>query len=390
MLLIGLLGLCRGESGSNHRTLLEFHRPDVSVGTLADDCTNVTIANAADAEAVRKSCRVIQGDLVFADTLSESINLDGVETVLGGIRHDGSCGRISGCPYVSPFTISSSTLTRVNQTMYFWYFPGLEKLILPSLVTVDGGFMLKRLHNLTHLDITGLSYVGWVVLETPRLKTLLLDGLKGFTGIEGNGDVGIWDAGEIESVDGFFRNPIDPYPYFTPPGSAVESGLGITGSAIPNVREVNIGWTRISTLTISGKNLTVVLGGPSTKSMEIGKLELMSGVTDLKRSPGLKNLTLTTFFMENNPNMTHLRADFDQVANFTVYAYDSLRALEFPPQAVNWVNLSLHLNHGRSSPLNLSSEHTVDASGQRRKTWYWPERDMREVVIRGNLATDFL
>ena len=360
----------------------------IPIGSLADDCTNVTIANAADADAVRKSCPVIQGDLTFVGTISESINLDGVETVLGGILHDGACGRTDDeCPHVQPFTISSSTLTTVNQTINFRYFPGLEKLILPNLTTVNSGLMLKRLHDLTHLDITGLSYVGWVLLETTSLKTLLLDGLKGFTGTGSNGYVSLWDAGQVESVDGFFKNPIDPVFY---PETSQDSSLSTNAAVIPNVRKITIGWTRIPKLSLSGQNLTVVLGGPSTKSMEIDMFEVGGGVVDLQRSPELKNLTLTTFSMDNNRNMTHLKADFDQVANFAVYGHPSLRTLELPPQAVNWANLSMRLTQDPSGPLNFSSEYTVDASGQKQRTWYWPEKDMREVVVHGNIATDFL
>ena len=69
-------------------------------------------------QPMRKSCPVIQGNLTFVGTISKSINLDSVETVLGGILYDSACRRTDDeCPHVQPFTISSSTLTTVNQTI---------------------------------------------------------------------------------------------------------------------------------------------------------------------------------------------------------------------------------------------------------------------------------
>lgn len=87
-------------------------------------------------------------------------------------------------------------------------------------------------------------------------------------------------------------------------------------------------------MDIEAEDLTVVLGGVSTTSMEIDYLALRYGVAGLKRSPELKSLTTTTFLLISNDAMTDLSVGFDSVTNFVIREASSLRTLEFSPAAV--------------------------------------------------------
>ena len=50
---------------------------------------NATIANAREADDLRKRCNVLEGDLTLEYGISESINLDSLEEVEGSILHEG-------------------------------------------------------------------------------------------------------------------------------------------------------------------------------------------------------------------------------------------------------------------------------------------------------------
>ena len=331
---------------------------------------------------------MIQGDLTFEEGFSETINLDGIEAVEGTIAHSGCILlRADDCTVPEPFTISSSTLTTVNGSVHLVSFHGLKSLALPNLTTVQGGAMFQRMNNLTDLDLTQLSYVGSVILEAERLQTLRIDGLKGFTGDQsgnGNGYVTIWNAGEVESVDGFFKNPIDSmFAEYDP----VEFQLSFGANSIPKVRKLTIGWTKVTGVSIAGDDLTVILGGSSTKSMEIETLKLGIGVSGLERSSNLENLTATTLLMDSS-DLVELTIPFDRLATFSARNLGKLRTIELPQQATNWANLSLTTFN--CSALNLTSEYAEDSTGEKRQTWYWPEKDMRRVDLSGQISNDFL
>lgn len=355
------------------------------VGTSwAQNCGNVTISTAADADAVRKACTTITGDLVLAPNFSESINLDGIETILGDLKHSGCEVGFKACVIPPLFGISSSTLQTINGSLDVWYFPGLEKLLLPKLARVKGGVSLKRAHNLTTLDLTNLQYVQYVVLDLASLKTLQLDGLKGFTG-PSNGDIALWNVGQVDNVDGFFKNPLDP---ILSPTNSQEAGSTIGGYGIPNVRKLTLGWKRFTTLTVSGNDITVTLGGPNTTAMEIDTLKLLSGVVGIQRGEQMNNLTVGKLSVYSNDNITELKANFDRLTSLELLFSSQLKTIILPSAAEQWQNYSLSVS-GCSS-LNLSSEYTVDGSGQRTKTWYWPKGDIQSVNIDANLSNDFL
>ena len=52
-------------------------------------CGNVTISSAADADAIRKTCKTITGNLMFDWYFNETVNLDGIEVIEGDFWHEG-------------------------------------------------------------------------------------------------------------------------------------------------------------------------------------------------------------------------------------------------------------------------------------------------------------
>lgn len=107
------------------------------------------------------------------------------------------------------------------------------------------------------------------------------------------------------------------------------------------------------------------------------RLYLYKGIVGLERGPEPKNLSVEIFSMVENTVMTHLSVPFDQVSDFEI-RYASLRNLELPPAAVGWRSSSFTIFN---TVLNLTSEYTIEGSGQRRRTWYWLQVDMERFVI---------
>lgn len=355
-----------------------------SIGVFADvDCaSNITIANADDAKELRDSCTTLEGNLILDHDLSETINLDGLEVIKGTIAHNGCDAFDTECQIPDPFNITSSTLREIHGSIDFWYFQGLQALVLPKLESVNGTVSLKRLHNVTHLDFTDLRWIGNFILETERLESLLLEGLEGFHDRGwGNGGVELWNAGKIESVDGFFKNAIDPMLRgFWTEGS----GMYFYANTIPNVRTITFGWTRLPSLTFSGNDLTVILGGPNTTEQHFERLELRSGIKTLERGSAVKNLTVEQFDVTESDDIVHLTLAFDQATEVSIGPSNNLETLELPSEAKSWRNFDLYVAGSSSPKLNL----TEYRDG--RQVWYWPEETMERIWLSGNFTTKFV
>ncbi|KAI5466743.1 hypothetical protein BGZ63DRAFT_6764 [Mariannaea sp. PMI_226] len=343
---------------------------------IAIDCTNVTIANANDAADVRKTCTVITGSLGFAKDLSVDINLDGVQEIKGDVTHSGCEESWDDCAIPAPFSISSSTLTRIGGALSFYYFQGLEELSFPSLTEVYGSVSLKRLHQLKTLDITKLARLGYFIIEAANLTKLEHEGLRGFTGQNKYGSVA-FNAAAITSVDSFFNYPIQAN------GSAEQSGVTISGDYLPNIKSLNFAWATAPLLWVSGDNINVTLGNSKVSSMEIGSLVLKGNITSLARDSAVKNLTVGTFDMEGDNSMEALDISFDQLSGLSVSSSDNLQSIKLPSSARAWDNLDLSISFCKS--LDLSSEY--DGKEQ---VWYWPEKNMTSISIIGvNITNDF-
>ncbi|KAK7413417.1 hypothetical protein QQX98_007719 [Neonectria punicea] len=304
---------------------------------------------------------MVKGNLDLAYSLDESINLDGLERVEGDITHEG-CGLV-GFPecFTAPgFNFTSSTLSVINGSLNFNYFDGLTKIILPKLNYVDGTVSLLNLLNITELDFTNLEYISEFFLKTEKLQTLQPEGIKGFTrSVERSKGIQILDAGSVESLDGFFKNPINTLEL---DNWALDNLIQLSAGRIPKVRNITIGWTGVNTLDIRDKDLTIILGRPSTKSMEIRNLEIGTGVS-FQRADGLQNLTVRDFSLQGS-DLTKVLLPFDDLASLSLFYNDVLASVELPPEAKNWRNLSIDISLCKA--LNLTSEYDEDG----KQTWY--------------------
>jgi hypothetical protein len=347
------------------------------------DCrSNITIADGRGARAVAESCTVIEGNLQLRNDVSETINLDGIEVIKGSITHSGCDERDfedpEECVYPQAFNLTSNTLREINGDIDFYYFQGLDRIEFPELEIVNKTVSLQRLHNVTHIDFTSLKWVGYFSLETRKLETLLLEGLEGFLDRGwGHGGVQLQDAGQVESVDGFFKNAIDPIHQEreeTSPGTSMH----IYNQAIPNVRSVTFGWTRCPEVGFGGENLTVTLGGADTKEQQIGELKLGLGVVELRRGSAVENLTVGSLEMQSQEGMVDLALPFDQISKIRLSNVTMLETVEFPEEAENWKLSNFDI-------YNCPSLSVADS------TWHWPkEHTMSELnLVNFNLTNGF-
>lgn len=142
------------------------------------------VSNAQDAEQVRNSCTTIGGDLVFGPTLSESINLDGVETVRGSICHSADPHGSDGV--IEPFNISSSTLTQLDGDIDFWFFHGLERLAWPNLERVtEAPSTIYRSKSTRAFRLRGAHTEKVSLDEKPRRLCLCVSGQERNPGSRG-------------------------------------------------------------------------------------------------------------------------------------------------------------------------------------------------------------
>ncbi|CAG9983366.1 unnamed protein product, partial [Clonostachys byssicola] len=340
----------------------------------AIDCNGtITITSQDDAKDVRK-CKVVGGDLKFAWNLSESIDLDGLEGVNGSVKLttcDDKCDDITIPP---PFNISSPTLKRINGSLSFSSFYGLEKLILPNLNNVNQSVSLLDLDNATHIDLTRLATVGGFALGAKRLEELKLDGLRNLTD-SSTGNITVYDVGTIQSVDGIYENPIEGL-------QLGEANVTLNRNYTGSVKNVTFGWTRVHDLLVeSGAGISVTLGGPSSESVEIDYLKLGKGVVGLERGSQMKNLTVKKF-QSDSMNITSLKLDFDQASEIAIVG-TSLKSVEIPSEAENWKNLNLTIS---TVPLFEFGSKSADGS----QAWHWPKGDMSALRLVGNMTADFL
>jgi hypothetical protein len=304
---------------------------------------------------------------------SESINLDGVESVLGSIVHDGCDPEEEKCDQPSSlFNISSSTLKSVNGSIQFRYYSGLENLLLPNLEVVNGSVFLSGLSNLRYLDVTDLAYVGSFSLDAPVLERLDIDRLQGFTNDDGG--VTIWDIGSVDSVDAFFKYPSQ----VDNPEAAFTTDISIRNQT--NLRNVTIAWPNMSGMHIS-HNITVTLGDSSTKAMHIQTLEIPAG---FHRNSKLQNLTVGRVSVTNTGAFEKLTLPFDELVGVQIeeYSPDSkLNTIVLPAEAANWTDPTLQFF--------VDSLHFREYDDDGTKIWYWPETINRLSLV-GNVSTNFL
>lgn len=345
---------------------------------FAAQCGSATIRSAADAEALRKSCSTVDGTITIQGSLSESISLDGVRVITGNLT-GGGCD-LSPSPANSSINLLSSTLTTIQGDLSLGCVPALTNISFPNLRTVDGAFYLVNYDHLTYLDITNLDSVGYFHLRVPTLTTMLHNELRNVTGAYGSKRV-LVEQTSLASVDSLFQNPLDIGD--SPAGAVTDYWT------LKRLTHLTFGFSRAGSLDVGGVgNLSVTLGGPKTTNMVLSNMTFLSGVAGLARSSKLANLTIDTVMLNGHNNFTDLLLPIDSMSNLLVGEEPTLTRLELPPQAVNYTNFSFW---AQSCPnLNLSSQFTTNTDGTTRQTWYWPQKNMNDIFVDGNVATPFL
>ncbi|KPM37503.1 hypothetical protein AK830_g9059 [Neonectria ditissima] len=349
---------------------------------------DVIVQTAADAKEAREACPTIGGNLIIGD-ISEQINLDGIEWVRGDLVHNNCTTNETYCEdFIKPrLEVSSSTLTAINGSIDFRLFYGLNKLLLPNLEFVDGNVSFSNLAAIADLDLTSLAYVSSFHLDAPTLRRLDLKGLQGFTSPNG-GAVNISRCGHIDSLNGFFRNPIET--------SDKTSVISASIYEPFRVRNVTLGWTNVTDLHVSGDNLTVTLGGPSTKSMDIKQMANINGVR-LIRSSNLQSLTVGSVsisqdeseegtpsvwgsvLFEKGRSMERLSLPFDNVSEIEIRDFN-ITTLVLPAKAENWDGVTISTRDG------YVDFKEYDKNGT--KIWYWPET-MFNLSLTGSIQNNF-
>ncbi|KAM0546667.1 hypothetical protein ACHAPJ_010805 [Fusarium lateritium] len=357
----------------------------------AANCTNVTIHNADEAKEVAKNCKVLTGELTLDSDLNETISLDGVETIQGDVSHNG-CYRVSddGCfPVPKPFKISSSTLTHINGSLYFWAFNGLEEISFPNLERVEKSFTIKRMHSLKRMDLTKLSYLGNILIEARNCTKIDHDGLRNFTNGSSNGGIVFWSAA-VESIDSWFKYPIEAVANYTNlPRNSWPPTVDVGWGNLPNVKSLTVNWPKVDEIRIQGDGITLILGGENTTTMELDRLTIEGNNTSIDRGSDMKRIVVGNVSVEHfdEPGTLDL-SPLDSISNLRLHSNDGLNGIKLPRAATSWKDFGLSIS--ACWDLNLTSEYR-DAENEKERFWYWPEGDIRSITISGTpLANDFL
>ncbi|KXH35212.1 hypothetical protein CSIM01_11166 [Colletotrichum simmondsii] len=357
---------------------------------IGQECGSVVVTSQADADALRNCPEIFGNVTVITGSSAQEIALEGVKVIHGDLVNDSQCPQVSaqciGYNHNST-SISSSTITRVNGSIILAYDGWISGLSFPELQSIGENFNLNNLESLKYLDVDRLESVGHMNLWwAPRLTTLKLSAFRNITGItsgDGSIDRSIVLSGldALESLDAFFKEP----------------QLGVDEVSIyksGKVRRLQIGAAKIGTLKFAystfGKpnNLTLVLGGSGITEQTIGSIQTSYGLNGIERLANLKTLSVGSFSSFGGNLYQHLDLPFDHLGNLTIRNERELMWLSVPPQAAQWENFSLDI--GYNTNLNLSTEYRVSEEGEMIRSWYWPQPDMGESYLRGNLSNLFL
>ncbi|CAG8296340.1 unnamed protein product [Penicillium salamii] len=316
---------------------------------FAVDCNSTWIKSAADADALRQNCPIVYGHVgigPFNGTSTVHVNLDGIMMIGGTLgEYPYSRHEYDTQPY---YTVSSSTLRSVDAVEIGHYDSKIVNLTLPNLDYVNDYFKVgQSAYDLTYLDITSLDTASTIKLYAPNLTTLHHTRLRNVSAL-------IVYPMKIDSLDSLADNSI-----------ALEDAT--FDGPFPNVNNITIGFTSVEDLRVND-NSSVVLGGSSTKDMNIKQLQLSGGVTDFKRSAQLNSLEIDTLALTGPTSITDLELPFDNLRSLKIQETGSLKSITLPPQALDWTG-GFHLYIATAPDLNLTSLYSQD---NRTQTWYWP------------------
>ncbi|KAG7072949.1 hypothetical protein JMJ78_0013934 [Colletotrichum scovillei] len=356
---------------------------------IGQECGSVVITSQADADALRNCPEIFGNVTVTTGASTQGIALEGVKVIHGDLVNDSQCPQVSAqcIGYNQNMTsIASSTITRVNGSMILAYDGWISGLSFPELKSVGENFVLHSLESLKYLDVDRLESVGYMrLMYAPKLTNLKLSAFQNVTGITYRDSSIVGRSmelglGGLESLDAFFREP----------------QLGVDEVSIYNsgkVKRLQIGAAKIGTVKFAystfGKpnNLTLVLGGSGITEQTIGSIQTTYSLNGIERLANLKTLSVGSFSSFGANFYQHLDLPFDHLGNLTIRNERELMWLSVPPQAAQWENFSLDI--GYNANLNLSREYRVSEKGEMIRSWYWPQPNMGESYLRGNLSNLF-
>lgn len=141
----------------------------IGVASAQTSCGSTRIASQEDADQVSGTCSTLNGDIVIEQSAKGDIHLDGIKSINGAIKSDGSS---------SIESLSSTTLETISGDFSL---QGLEKLTSLSFIQLKsiGGDLhldtLKKIENITFSNLT--SVANFNLTTAPVLTTLDIDKL---------------------------------------------------------------------------------------------------------------------------------------------------------------------------------------------------------------------
>ncbi|KAI9150602.1 hypothetical protein HJFPF1_10377 [Paramyrothecium foliicola] len=345
------------------------------------DCgSTVVIFNSDDAREVAENCSVIDGDLVLAENITESVHIEDLKEIKGSLTLEGRRWDAAQ-PEERSFNITMPDLAQIGGALDIDPYPRLERLVLSKLETVRGRVGLNN-PTVEFVDITNLKFIQSFSLSTPGLETLLLSGLEGpYEGSDSNFHIYLSNVGQVDSLDGIFKNPIDPYFFLGEPGLEGPN-LVIASDSFPNVKAITFGWKRIARIESYRDDLTITFGGPKSKSVEIEELRLENG-TQMRRAETVERLKVGYLSITEN-NVAEISLDVDEASSVRVQRCDRLRSLTISAAAKKWEDTQIDVSDNPLLSLSLTSEEY----GAR--IWHWPENAVNRVLLSGNMTHELI
>jgi hypothetical protein len=320
---------------------------------------------------------VIVGKLDLSDDLAEDVNIENLEEIKGGLTLNGACGGGCSDPEKGRFNISMPNLTAVGGPLIINDAPNLVNLLLPKLETIRGPLKIRN-PTTTLIDITDLKFVESLLLDTPKLKNLSLSGLEGpHNESLVNFHVSLINVGQIESLDGIFKNPIDPIR--TNETDFYES-LYLNAMSVPHIKNLTFGWKYIHRIEVTIPDFTLIFGGPKSKQVYMDQFLLTNG--NIKRSETLERLGVKSFNVESG-DREKLHLDMEFLSQLRVTNVNKALSITNSPTAESWEDFVL-IVEGPNIPQFPSQPKD---SGDRK--WHWPE-PVEYIGFNGDVDQEFV
>jgi hypothetical protein len=380
--------LCNNAGGASKLTVLQqtgAQLVQAANSTAVANCASVTIRTADDAEAVRKACPVIHGNLTIESSKQSAtfLNLTGIEVVEGtfqtgcekmpgptmpdiGMGDFGMCSNMFNSSERVQTTIEALTLREIKGRFMLSWEMSLKNFTAPNLVSV-GEYMFITGMSLEYLDLTSLEEVGHMSITNSGLKEVRHRQLKRILGSKTGRrtEISLYGLPNLKSVDSWVSGPVSVQLIQIDQTSA-------------DMTELTIGALKVDDVIITGKgNLGLTFGTDETKEMNLGKVQIR-GLSGFKKNEKAENVKVGTFEVQHN-EFTRLDIPFDDLGMLYMMYEKKLETLTLPEKAKYYTNLTVAI--WDCERLDLKSEFVKGKDGEQVRGWYWPEKDMGRIAI---------